>query len=177
MGAVPFPAAGTEPIKGNASRSREIHHDRGSSLDRRPRLAVASFTPCAMIGTAAVALFARVMPSSSGELKEVEIKSMTRNGSGGTRHKLLTRCLAVLALFGVYCLGAIGVSGLVMSTTSTPAQARARGGVVRSGGIRSGGFRGGFRGRGGGRWWGGSWYGYGGPCWRWTPVGWVWTCY
>src|SRR6266852_5577320 len=63
MGAVPFPAAGTEPIKGNASRSREIHHDRGPSLDRRPRLAVASFTPCAMIGTAAVALCTRVVPS------------------------------------------------------------------------------------------------------------------
>jgi hypothetical protein len=98
---------------------------------------------------------------------------MTGNESGGIRRKLLTRCLAVLALLGVYCLGAIGVSGLVMTTTSTPAQARDGRGA--RGGFR--GSRGGFRGRGGGRWWGGSWYGYGGPCWRWTPVGWVWTCY
>ena len=104
---------------------------------------------------------------------------MIGNGSGGARHKLLTRCLAVLALFGVYCLGAIGVSGLVMTTTSAPAQA-ARGGRgvgIRGGGIRGGGFRGGFRGRGGGRWWGGRWYGYGGPCWQWTPAGWIWICW
>jgi hypothetical protein len=97
---------------------------------------------------------------------------MTGNGSGGTHRKFLTRCLAVLALFGVYFLGAIGVSGFVISTASTSAQAR--GG--RGPGGRSG-FRGGaFRGRGGGRWWGGRWYGYGGPCWRWTPVGWIWIC-
>jgi hypothetical protein len=33
--------------------------------------------------------------------------------------------------------------------------------------------------RWGGYWWGGRWWGgYGiGPCWAFTPVGWVWNCY
>ena len=91
-------------------------------------------------------VFGTCVLESSGEPKEVETENMIGNGSGGARRKLLTRCLAVLALFGVYCLGAIGVSGLVMTTTSAPAQAAhgGRGGVgVRGGGIRGGGIRGG----------------------------------
>ena len=33
--------------------------------------------------------------------------------------------------------------------------------------------------RWGGYWWGGRWWGgYGiGPCWAFTPIGWVWNCY
>jgi hypothetical protein len=28
----------------------------------------------------------------------------------------------------------------------------------------------------GGRWWHGRYWGYGSPCWRWTPAGWIWIC-
>jgi hypothetical protein len=34
-----------------------------------------------------------------------------------------------------------------------------------------------WRGHGRGHWYRGRWWGYGeGPCWRRTPVGWVWIC-
>jgi len=82
--------------------------------------------------------------------------------------KLLTRCLAIAALLGVYCLATVGVIGVMSATTDITAQARGRGG------------RGGGRGWGGGgrgHYWHGRWWGYGaGPCWRWTPVGWIWIC-
>ena len=84
--------------------------------------------------------------------------------------KLLTRCLAIAALLGVYCLATVGVIGVMSATTDITAQARGRGG--RGGGR-------GWRGGGGGRghYWHGHWWGYGvGPCWRWTPLGWVWIC-
>jgi len=84
--------------------------------------------------------------------------------------------LAIAALLGVYCLATVGVTGLITATIDTAAQARGgRGG--RGGGGRG---RGGGRGWGGGghgHYWHGHWWGYGvGPCWRWTPLGWVWIC-
>jgi len=93
--------------------------------------------------------------------------------------KFLTRCLAIAALLGVYCLATAGMTGLVMATTDTSAQAR--GGRGGRGGGRGGGWRGGGRGGGwrggGGRFWHGRWWGPGvGPCWRWTPVGYIWIC-
>jgi len=94
-------------------------------------------------------------------------------GNEPTRaRKLLTRCLAIAALLGVYCLATVGMMSLVTATTGTPAQAYYRGGW--RGGYRGGYYRGGW---GRGRYWGGRWWGYGvGPCWRMTPAGWVWIC-
>jgi hypothetical protein len=96
---------------------------------------------------------------------------MTGNGQVGTRRKFLTRCLAVVALLGVYALGTLAVSGLAITTGVTSAQARGGGGG-RGGGGRGGGrgfgrgfgrgmgrgFGRGFgRGRGRGWWGGGGW--------------------
>ena len=82
-----------------------------------------------------------------------------------TRHNIVTRCLAAVALISVYCVGIIGASAVLLTTASTSADARGggRGGGGRGGGgFRGGGFRGGgFRGGGWGR---GRGYGfYGGP--------------
>ena len=79
------------------------------------------------------------------------------------RHNILTRCLAAMALISVYCVGIIGASAVLLTTTRTPASAqRGRGGgrgFGRGGGFRGGGF--GYRGGGWGR---GRGYGfYGGP--------------
>lgn len=70
---------------------------------------------------------------------------MEMNASG-TRRKLLTRWLGTVALVGLYCLSLIGVSGLAMTSGSSSALARGRGGGGRGGGGR----RGGGGGRGGG---------------------------
>lgn len=51
---------------------------------------------------------------------------MTGNGAG-TRRMFLTRALAAATMVGVYCLGTIGVSGLVVTSVSTSAAARSRG--------------------------------------------------
>jgi hypothetical protein len=70
-----------------------------------------------------------------------------------TRHNILMRCLAAMALLFVYF---VSTSAILVGASTTSAQARGgRGG----GGFRGGGFRGGgFR---GGRGWGRG-YGYGG---------------
>jgi hypothetical protein len=54
------------------------------------------------------------------------------------RYNFLTRCLAAVALLFVYV---VGTSAILVGTTTTPAQARGRGGF----GYRGGGF---VRGRG-----------------------------
>jgi uncharacterized membrane protein len=80
-----------------------------------------------------------------------------------TRHNIVTRCLAAVALVSVYCVGIIGASAVLLTSASTTADARG-GGRGGGGGFRGGGggFRGGgFRGGGFGR---GRGYGfYGGP--------------
>lgn len=82
-----------------------------------------------------------------------------------TRHNIVTRCLAAMALVSVYCVGLIGASTVLLTTSSTSAEARGGG---RGGGGR--GWGGGGRGRGGGWARGGGWgrgrgYGFygGGP--------------
>jgi hypothetical protein len=99
---------------------------------------------------------------------------MTKN-AGGVRHKLLTRCLAVTAMLGLYVVATVAASGLVTVTTVTSAEAqRGRGGGGRGGGGRGVGRGGGGRGvargvgrggRGRGRGWarGGLWYPWIGP--------------
>jgi uncharacterized membrane protein len=86
-----------------------------------------------------------------------------------TRHNIVTRCLAAVALISVYCVGIIGASAVLLTTASTSADARGGGrggggrggGGFRGGGFRGGGYRGGGWGRGYGR---GRGYGfYGGP--------------
>jgi hypothetical protein len=83
----------------------------------------------------------------------------------GVGRKLLARCLAVVAMVGLYCLATLSVSGVVLSTTSTPAEAqrgRGRGRGGPGGGYRGRGrgvvVRGRGRGRGRGIWRGGIWY-------------------
>ena len=53
-----------------------------------------------------------------------------------------------------------------------------RGVVVRGGAYRVGGrYHGGIWYGTGRHWWNGRWYGYGvGPCWLWSPIGYVWIC-
>lgn len=86
--------------------------------------------------------------------------------------KFLTGLLAVGALVGMYCLATVGVSTVLTTATDTSAQAKPpHGGHWGGHGHWGGGW-------GRGRFWHGRWWGYGiGPCWRWTPVGWVWICY
>lgn len=64
---------------------------------------------------------------------------MTINNSGGIR-KTLTGILAVSALLGVYALGTLAVSGVMLTSATTGANAQ-----------RGRGDRGRGRGRGGGR--------------------------
>ncbi|UFS78937.1 hypothetical protein LPB73_00510 [Tardiphaga sp. 37S4] len=74
-----------------------------------------------------------------------------------TRHNIVTRCLAAMALVSVYCVGLIGASTVLLTTSSTSAEARG-GGRGRGGGGWGRGRGGGFY-RGGGRGYGF----YGGP--------------
>ena len=69
------------------------------------------------------------------------------------RYNILTRCLAVVALFFVYV---VGTSAVLVGATTSSAQAW----VARGGGRGWGGR--GYYGRGYGRGWGRG-YGYGGP--------------
>lgn len=62
---------------------------------------------------------------------------------------LIARCLAAVALFGVYCIGIVSTSAVLLTATTTTASARGRG-YYRGGGWGRG--RGFYRGRG---------YGYG----------------
>jgi hypothetical protein len=63
------------------------------------------------------------------------------------QRNVLARCLAAVALIGIYCASIVGTSALLLGASSTTAQAR--GG--RGGGRGGGGFRGGGRGWGRGR--------------------------
>jgi hypothetical protein len=119
---------------------------------------------------------------------------MTGNGESKVR-RFLTGCLAAGALVGVYCFATIGISSLLMTATDISAQAKGGHGGHHGGhgghhgghGGHHGGHgghhggHGGHHGRHGGHhgrhFWHGHWWGYGeGPCWRWTPAGYVWTC-
>lgn len=76
---------------------------------------------------------------------------MVRNKT--TTRNILTRSLAMIALFCIYCFGLIGTSAVVLGASTTSALARGgRGGGFRGGGFRGGGF--GF---------GGPYYGYAYP--------------
>lgn len=108
--------------------------------------------------------------------------------------KILTRGLAVAAIAAVTGFG-------IMTLSDTTAQARGGHGGMGHGGMGHGGmghvggraFVGGHAfvghgafirggrgvrfGRGGRHFWHGRWWWPGvGPCWRWTPWGWVWIC-
>jgi hypothetical protein len=95
--------------------------------------------------------------------------------------KLLTALMAGGALVGAYCVATAGISTLLMAATDGSAQAAPHGhggnwhgGNWHGGGWHGGGWHGGWH---GGRYWHGRWWGPGvGPCWRWTPVGWIWVC-
>jgi hypothetical protein len=107
--------------------------------------------------------------------------------------KFLAPLLAIAALCAAYCLATGGISTLLMTTMDSAAQAHGggHGGGGHGGGGHGGGghwgghggYWGGHGGYGGygygrGRFWHGRWWGYGvGPCWRWTPAGWVWICW
>jgi hypothetical protein len=99
--------------------------------------------------------------------------------------KILTRCLAATAIAAV-----AGFGTLTLSDTSALARGGSGGhgghaGVAHVGhgafvghgvghGARGGHF---VRGGGGRHFWHGRWWGPGiGPCWRWTPLGWIWIC-
>ncbi|WP_041801501.1 hypothetical protein [Rhodopseudomonas palustris] len=77
---------------------------------------------------------------------------------------ILARCLAAIALVGIYCVSIVGTSAVLLAASTSSASAqrgRGRGGgFYRGGGYRGGGFY-----RGGGRGWGrGRGYGfYGAP--------------
>ncbi len=99
-------------------------------------------------------------------------------GNGELRaRKFLTGLLAAGALVGAYCFATAGVSALLMTAIDMPAQARGGHGHGGRGGHWGGGghWHGGGWGRG--HYWHGRWWGPGiGPCWRLTPVGWIWVC-
>ena len=92
------------------------------------------------------------------------------------RYNILTRCLAVLALFFVYVAS---TSAVLVGATTSSAQARGgRGGGGGRGGYRGGGYRGGGRGfyRGGRGYYGRGYGFYGapvvvGPRCCWNPYG------
>jgi hypothetical protein len=83
---------------------------------------------------------------AAGVKEEIGMQSQRQQGAG---RRLLTRCLAAVALVFVYCLGTIGLISTA-GTTSAWARGRGGGGGGRGGGGRGGGFvrGGGFRGRG-----------------------------
>lgn len=69
--------------------------------------------------------------------------------TNSTHRNLLTRCLAAMALIGIYCVSIVGTSALMLASSTSSAQAqrgRGRGGGRGRG--RGGGF---YRGRGRGR--------------------------
>ncbi len=107
------------------------------------------------------------------------MKIMTENGQLGAR-KLLAGLLAAATLFGAYCVATAGISALLAAATDISAQAHGGHGHGSHGHWSSGHWGGGHYWRGGwgrGRYWHGRWWGPGiGPCWRWTPIGWVWIC-
>jgi uncharacterized RmlC-like cupin family protein len=106
--------------------------------------------------------------------------------------KTLGKLLALGVAAGAYGLATAGASGLIMAATDMSVQAKTSGhssGGHASGGRVTGGHarvghgaadvHGGVHvaGRGRGHFWHGRWYGYGvGPCWRWTPTGYIWIC-
>jgi hypothetical protein len=116
-------------------------------------------------------------------------KKMTWNGKLRAP-RLLTGLLATGALVGAYCVATVGVSAVLTTTTDISAQAKGHGGGGHGhggGGHGHGGgghwhgggghWHGGGGWHGGGRFWHGRWWGPGiGPCWRWTPIGWIWIC-
>jgi uncharacterized membrane protein len=129
----------------------------------------------------------------SGSTKEESIKSTCFSDreiqmAQNTPRNILTRCLAMFALICIYCVSIVGASTLLLTASSTSANAqrggggrggggrggggfRGGGGGFRGGGFRGGGFRGGGRGWGRGRGWGGVGYGigiYGAGCY-WSP--------
>lgn len=80
------------------------------------------------------------------------------------RPNIMTRCLAAMALISVYCVGIIGASTVVLTATSTSANAQRGRGGGRGGGRgfgRGGGFRGGGYGYRGGGFARGRGYGFG----------------
>jgi hypothetical protein len=87
---------------------------------------------------------------------------MTGNNSGGAVRKFLTRILAAGALLAVYCMSTAAVTGVVMSATTTSAEAQRRG-PRRGWRGRGRGWRG--RGRGRGFWRGGVWFPWIAPGW------------
>lgn len=73
--------------------------------------------------------------------------------TSNTQKPFLTRCLAAVALIGIYCVSIVGASTILTAAGTTSAEARGgRGGGGRGGGRGRGGGWG--RGRGGGRGWG-----------------------
>jgi hypothetical protein len=75
------------------------------------------------------------------------------NPNRASFRKFLTRGLAMIALFGIYCFGSIGASAVLLGASTTSALARGGhgggggghgfgGGGFRGGGFRGGGFRG-----------------------------------
>jgi hypothetical protein len=110
-----------------------------------------------------------------------------QRGGNETLGKLLAICMAA----GAYCLVTAGASAVMMAATNISAQARGGGhggGGHGGGGHGGGGHAGGhashggyghghFIGGGGEHFWHGHWWRYGvGPCWRWTPAGYIWIC-
>lgn len=94
--------------------------------------------------------------------------------SAGSERSILRRTvngvLAAGALVAIYCLATVGATGVMMATTDNSAMAYYHGhGGWHGGGWHGGGWR--------GRYWHGRWWGPGiGPCWRWTPAGYIWVC-
>ena len=68
-----------------------------------------------------------------------------------TRQRFLTRFLAAAAMVAIYCVGTLALSGVMLTSSTTSADAQRGRGRGRGGG------RGGGRGRGRGRGWGGGW--------------------
>ena len=69
---------------------------------------------------------------------------MAANDSIGGARKFLTRALAAGALLAIYCVGTVAMTGALMTSTVTTAQARGfRGGGRGYRGGRGFGFRGG----------------------------------
>jgi hypothetical protein len=99
--------------------------------------------------------------------------------------KLLTRGLAIAVIAAGAGLGALTL-GDAPALAAHGGHGGGSGGHVSMGhgpGGHAGFARGGrggrviVRGGGGRRFWHGRWWGPGiGPCWQWTPLGWIWIC-